>query len=97
MLDIDLTDTLLVGHGIQSDMALLNETNFALKKIKHRFCTYQAAKKLLNRKDKLTLRDIAEEGCYYMFNEHNAYADVWGTFYAFCFLKDYEQEILDKE
>lgn len=95
MLDIDLKDTILVSHGVQSDMALLEHTKFPFKKIKHRYCTYTNAKRLLGRKDSLTLRDVAAEGCYFMFNEHNAYADVWGTLYAFCYLKDLEQEILN--
>ena len=63
----------------------------ALKDIKNQFDTYTNAKRILRRKDKLTLKDIAAEGCYYVFNEHNAYADVWGTLYAFCFLKEREE------
>lgn len=71
-------------------MALLEQTKFPFKKIKNRYCTYLNAKKLLGRKDNLTLRNVAAEDCYFMFNEHNAYADAWGTLCAFCYLKDLE-------
>lgn len=92
MLDIDVDKTLVVSHGIKSDMSILDQTNFKLKEIKNRYCTYTNAKKILKRKDRLTLKDVAAEGCYYIFNEHNAYADVWGTLYAFVFLKEKEEQ-----
>lgn len=91
MLDVDVDKTLVVSHGIRSDMEILKGTNFKLKNIKNRYDTYTNARKILKRKDHLTLKDVAAEGCYYIFNEHNAYADVWGTLYAFVFLKEREE------
>jgi hypothetical protein len=54
----------------------MSENGINFNKIKNRYCTYKNAKRLLKRDNCLTLKDVAAEGCYYMFNEHNAYADV---------------------
>jgi DNA polymerase III epsilon subunit-like protein len=95
MLDIDLNDALIVSHGVQNDLDLLLANNIDLKKIKEHYCTYNSAKKLLKRNNKLTLQDVATEGGYFMFDAHNAYADVWGTLYAFCYLKEIENGQVD--
>lgn len=89
--NIDVNDTLLVGHGIDNDMRLLNEHKFCLSRFCNIYDTYKVAKKLLKRENCLTLADIAAEDGYFMFNEHNAYADVWGLLHAFAFLNKEEQ------
>ena len=91
LLDIDLNNCLLVSHGVKNDAEILKRNNFALSKIKNHYCTYNMARKLLQRNSKLGLADIAAEDGYFMFNAHNAYADVWGTLHAFCFLQNLEQ------
>lgn len=91
LLDIDVDNCLLVSHGVKNDAEILQRNNFALSKIKNHYCTYNMARKLLHRNNKLGLADIAAEDGYFMFNAHNAYADVWGTLHAFCFLQNIEQ------
>ena len=88
LLDIDVNNSLLVSHGIKNDADILKQNCFALSKIKNHYCTYNMARKLLKRDNKLSLADIAAEDGYFMFNAHNAYADVWATLHAFCFLQN---------
>ena len=90
--DIDVKNTLIVGHGIDNDMRLLDKENFNLSRFSNRYDTYKKAKKLLKRNEHLTLTDIAAEDNYFMFNQHNAYADIWGLLHAFCFLNRKENE-----
>ena len=95
MLDIDINDTLIVSHGVQNDLDLLLQNKIDFKKIKEHYCTYNSAKKILQRNNRLSLQDVAAEGGYYMFDAHNAYADVWGTLYAFCYLNEIENGSVD--
>lgn len=88
LFDINPNTTMIVSHGLKNDLDILSSNGINLKHIKTHFCTYNAAKKHLQRNERLSLKDVAAEGGYYLFNEHNAYADVWGTLYAFCFLKE---------
>lgn len=88
--NFNFNNTLVVSHGIKNDLDLLFNNNINLKQIPNYYCTYKNAKRLLKRDSKLTLKDIAAEGCYYMFDEHNAYADVWATLFAFCYLNELE-------
>ena len=74
--NIPKENILLVSHGIKNDLELLNENNISLDCIPNTYCTYEKAKKLLHRNNHLKLKDVAAESGYYMFNEHNAYADV---------------------
>lgn len=90
LLDIDVDDCTVVSHGIKNDLDILLHNGINFKQIKNHYCTYNIARKLLQRNNKLSLKDVAAEGGYYTFNEHNAYADVWGTLHAFCFLKERE-------
>jgi DNA polymerase III epsilon subunit-like protein len=88
LFDVDVNQTLIISHGVKNDLAILDKNNIALAKIPHHYCTYNMAKRCLKRTNKLGLIDIAAEDGYFMFNAHNAYADVWGTLHAFCFLKN---------
>lgn len=90
--NIDVDSTLLVGHGIDNDMRLLDKHEFCLSRFYNKYDTYKKAKKILKRNDCLTLADIAAEDGYFMFNQHNAYADVWGLLHAFAFLNEKEKE-----
>lgn len=90
--DIDINNTLLVGHGIDNDMRLLDENHFCLSRFLHRYDTYKKAKKILKRTKFLKLTDIAAEDGYFIFNEHNAYADVWALLHAFTFLNRMENK-----
>lgn len=88
LFDIDLNDTVIASHGIKNDIDILEHNHIALSKIKNHYCTYNMARKLLQRTNRLGLADVAAENGYFMFNAHNAYADVWGTLHAFCFLQN---------
>ena len=88
--NINLSETLLVGHGIDNDMRLLDNCDFCLSRISHKYDTYKKGQKLLKRKNNLTLGDLAAEDGYFVFNEHNAYADVWALLHAFCMLNRLE-------
>lgn len=90
ILDIDKTDCLVVSHGLKNDLELLLNNGINFKEIQEHYCTYDNAKKLLKRNSGLTLQDIALEDGYSAFNAHNAYADVWSTLHAFCYLKEIE-------
>lgn len=92
LLNIDANNCTVVSHGIKNDLEILIDNGIDFY-CKDQYCTYEAAKKLLNRSSNLTLKEVASEGGYFMFNEHNAYADVWGTLHAFCYLKEIEDEI----
>ena len=80
-----------MGHGIDNDIRLLDNNDFYLSRFSNKYDTYKIAKKILKRKNNLTLADVAAEDGYFMFNEHNAYADVWGLLHAFTFLNKEEQ------
>ena len=82
--NVDPENTLLVGHGLDNDLDILCRNGIDWNIFNHRYDTYKNAKQLLCRDSFLTVKDIAANDCFYMFNEHNAYADVWGTLHAFC-------------
>lgn len=93
LFDIDINDCIVASHGIKNDLDILLNNGINFKQIKTHYCTYNMARKLLHRTEHLSLKDVAAEGGYYLFNEHNAYADVWGTLYAFCYLKERENAL----
>ena len=88
--NIDTDDVLLVGHGIDNDMRLLDDCNFCLSRFSNRYDTYKKAQKILKRTNNLTVTDLAAEDGYFAFNEHNAYADVWSLLHVFCMLNRLE-------
>ena len=85
-------ETLVVSHGVANDIYILNENDIRIYNKCKPYCTYTKAKQLLKRDCQLRLSDIAAEGQYCIFNEHNAYADVWGTLYAFAYLNELENK-----
>ena len=88
LFDVDVNNTLIISHGVKNDLDILRKHEIQLAYIPNHYCTYNMAKKYLKRNNKLGLIDIAAEDGYCMFNAHNAYADVWGTLHAFCFLQN---------
>ena len=78
-------NSIIVSHGLKCDLEILKSNGFDWSNYQQ-FCTYEAAKKILHRTNNISLRDIAALDGYYMFDEHNAYADVWGTLHALCYL-----------
>jgi DNA polymerase III epsilon subunit-like protein len=87
--DIDPKDVLFVSHGTQADKTVIK--NSEVKFIpEHSFCTYKAAKRVLERDERLTLTDVAIEAGYMLQNTHDAYADAVATAFIFSFLKKLE-------
>ena len=73
-----------------SDLLPLEDDTRSDLDVGEAYDTYKKARKMLKRDKWLTLKDVAAEDGYFMFNEHNAYADVWGLLHAFSFLKQKE-------
>jgi DNA polymerase III epsilon subunit-like protein len=86
---IDPKDVLFVSHGTQADKKVIqtSEVKFIPE---HFFCTYKAAKRVLEREEKLTLTDVAKEAGFMLQNTHDAYADAVATAFIFSFLKKLE-------
>lgn len=86
---IDPKDVLFVSHGTQADKKIIqgSKVNFIPE---HSFCTYKAAKRVLERDEKLTLTDVAIEAGFMLQNTHDAYADAVATAFIFSFLKKLE-------
>lgn len=91
--DVGTNNTLLVSHGLDNDLEILYKNGIDWKTLPNKYDTYKKAKELLQRGSLLTLKDIAQNDGFFMFNEHNAYADAWGTLHAFCWLKENEERI----
>lgn len=82
-------DVLFVSHGSQADKKVIK--NSEVKFIpEHSYCTYKAAKRVLEREEKLTLADVAMEAGFMLQNTHDAYADAVATAFIFSFLKKLE-------
>lgn len=78
-------NSLIVSHGLKCDLEVLKHNGFDWTGYPQ-FCTYETAKKVLNRTSNISLKDVAALDGYFLFDEHNAYADVWGTLHALCYL-----------
>ena len=85
----DVDDLLIVSHGIQGDLAILQANGIQLPG--HRYCTFEHARTLLHRGTMLSLDDVAREAVIYPTLEHNAYTDAWRTVGVFDFLKNIEE------
>lgn len=77
--DIDSEDVLFVSHGVCQDYLTLKENNFYLGDVVQTLCTYELAKEVLDRKNNLTVSDIAQECGYMNPCNHNAYGDAFST------------------
>lgn len=106
--DIDMGDLMVISHGLKNDRLVLKENNINFNyynspdgKVRpvDGYCTFNNAKRILNREKKLKLEDLAEEAGYYLSCAHNAYNDMWATVAVFTFLKkmDYERKMLKDE
>ena len=95
--DVPLNEVLLISHGLKNDRIVLSESglNFSTYDDIHPidgYCTFENARKILQRKEHLTLTDIAEECGYYIHHAHNAYNDVWAEVAIFTYLKKIEEQ-----
>lgn len=95
--DVPLNEILLISHGLKNDRTVLNEAglNFNTYDGIHPidgYCTFENARKILQRKEHLTLTDISTECGYYLHHAHNAYNDVWAEVAVFTYLKKVEEQ-----
>lgn len=78
-------DTLFVSHGIKQDLFLLLEFGVKVGEV-DRYCTYENAKRLLNRGINLKLIDVCNDAGYFT-DQHDAYTDSKNVVHAFSHLK----------
>ncbi len=94
--DINKEDILVISHGLKNDRLVLVENglnlNFTNNKPIDGYCTFENARKILKRKEQLTLTDLCNECGYYIHHAHNAYNDVWGEVAVYTYLKKIEEQ-----
>ena len=95
--DVDMNDACIIGHGLKNDRLVLAESGVdCIHKTNGQpidgYCTFNNAKRILNRLNKLSLVDICEECGYYLHHAHNAYNDVWGEVAVYTYLRKKEQQ-----
>ena len=94
--DVDLNGLLVVSHGLKNDRGVLSNAGINLISCGDKpidgYCTFNNARRILNRANQLKLDDLAYEAGYYLHNAHNAYGDAWATVAVFTFLKKIEAQ-----
>ena len=95
--DVNLDDICIIGHGLKNDRLVLIDNGIELTHKSNGepidgYCTFNNAKRILERQNHLTLADLAEESGYYLHAAHNAYNDVWAEVSVFTFLKKIEAQ-----
>lgn len=93
---IPLNEILIISHGLRNDRLILQENGLNITttddgKPIDGYCTFNNAKRILNRKNQLTLNEVATEAGYYIHNAHNAFMDVWAEIAVFTYLKKKEE------
>jgi DNA polymerase III epsilon subunit-like protein len=97
LVDVPAADLLVVSHGIQNDRQILvgNGVDLYVDKDGNEIdslCTYNAARRLLNRDKKLNLVDVAAESGFFLSGNHNAFEDAWATVSVLCLMCKLEEE-----
>lgn len=94
--DIELDDLLLISHGLKNDRLILLDNGIGLCRSDGRvvdgYCTFNAAKRILERQNRLKLEDLATECGYYLHHAHNAFSDVWAEVAVYTYLKKVEEQ-----
>lgn len=94
--DVDLDDLLLISHGLKNDRLILLDNGIGLSKsdgkVVDGYCTFNAAKRILERQNHLKLEDLASECGYYLHHAHNAFSDVWAEVAVYTYLKKVEEQ-----
>jgi len=94
--DIPLQDVLVISHGLKNDRLVMLENGLNLSTFNGKpidgYCTFENARKILGRKDNLTLQDISTECGYYLHQAHNAYNDTWASVAVFTYLRKIEEQ-----
>ena len=100
--DIPLNELLVISHGLRNDRLVMVDNGLNLSIVDGMpidgYCTFENARKILQRTYSLTLADLAEECGYYLHHAHNAYNDVWAEVAVFTYLKKYQmQKTIEEE
>jgi hypothetical protein len=104
--NVPLEQLVVVSHGLRNDRSVLIENGINLSTytdsvgVQHSiagYCTFNNAKRILNRDFDLSLGDITEECGYYLHHAHNAFNDVWAEVAVFTYLKKIEAQELQGE
>lgn len=96
--EINLKDIMIISHGLKNDRLVLvqNGINLTLtddKKVPiDGYCTFNNAKRILNREKYVSAIDLAAECGYYLHHAHNAFNDVWAEVAIFTYLKKVEAQ-----
>ena len=96
---VDLQEVLVISHGLKNDRITLlqNGINLSFRDNNKKlpvdgYCTFNNAKHILERDNKLTAKDLAEECGYYIHQAHNAFNDVWSEVAIFTYLRKIEKQ-----
>lgn len=99
--DIDLSDMQIISHGLRNDRLILARNGINLQMVNgdpiDGYCTFNNARRLLNRRSHLTLVELAQECGYYLHNAHNAFNDVWASVSVYTFLRKIEHMQKEEE
>lgn len=104
--DISMKDIMIISHGLRNDRLVLNRNGINLSQYADEkgvlrpvdgYCTFNNAKRILNRNDHVSATDLANQFGYYLHNAHNAYNDVWSEVVIFTTLKKIEEQEKGKE
>lgn len=99
--DISMKDIMIISHGLRNDRLVLNRNGINLSQYADEkgtwrpvdgYCTFNNAKRILNRNDHVSATDLANQFGYYLHNAHNAYNDVWSEVVIFTTLKKIEEQ-----
>ena len=95
--DVNNDDLCIIGHGLKNDRLVLVENGLEFTHKSNGqpidgYCTFNNAKRILNRQNHLTLADLAEECGYYLHHAHNAYNDAWAEVAIYTYLKKIEAQ-----
>lgn len=94
---VDLNKVCLIGHGLKNDRLVLEYNGVGLTHKENGqpidgYCTFNNARRILERQNHLTLADLAEECGYYLHHAHNAYNDVWAEVAIYTYLRKIEAQ-----
>ena len=94
--NVPLNELQVISHGLKNDRIVLQNNGINLSNYNGKpidgYCTFNNAKRILNRVKNLKATDLAEECGYYLHNAHNAFNDVWAEVAIFTYLKKVEKQ-----
>lgn len=89
--NIDESDCLIIGHGLNQDIEVLERFGCSLLK-SHYYDTHHEGKILTGRTSKLKMSDLLLDAGYFQGNAHDAYQDARNLIPVYSYLKRLEEE-----